>query len=570
MRLWGPGNPKEQFLGQLLVRVGHEGLLNFKDPFVFDADGERWRNIDQLEAVVEFYLNFPEPWGGGEPRKPGHEGYVTVNLRDPEGEAASTGTGAVVTLDGDPDLTGVIPNPVKNPAAGAAAGGVSPPNYPARLKYLYDTLWLESDTARPSRTYLIVAVDNAAKTVTLDAAPNCPDNTSRWRLNKRPTIVIIDPLGARVRSGITLSGTRATVAGTDPHDKTRTILSLDNTIALDRINAGFDSIHLDTDKERTAARPGPAYRIAAVDPPAHTVTVVGAPSLHGHVSAWQIPAGLGGVSPDLKYDLGPQYSHHSADELSRGYDHYDAALFLVYRGRVEGQRFYRWSSYTSRVYGTWSAAEHKEFKDWQQQLSSVGGNARYFYSAYYSSKDDFKNFTFAVVDATPDRTFDQHVASDSIAVAKFYYGTPSPPAPPIPPVPNNNALNPGVWADNDATHRPGKGSIRLHRGSLGRRFGTGSAGCIVSPDYVYMRTDLLKLFEQDYAEFYGPGTYDADVRQITNADDYDKSAALYDAKVKDANGNDTDVPLFPASGWTGKVVGNLWLIRPDERPVDGP
>ena len=60
------------------------------------------------------------------------------------------------------------------------------------------------------------------------------------------------------------------------------------------------------------------------------------------------------------------------------------------------------------------------------------------------------------------------------------------------------------------------------------------------------------------------------MRQITNADDYDKSAALYDAKVKDANGNDTDVPLFPASGWTGKVVGNLWLIRPDERPVDAP
>ena len=52
----------------------------------------------------------------------------------------------------------------------------------------------------------------------------------------------------------------ATVTGTDPHDRTRTILSLDNTIALDRINAGFDTIHLDTDKERTAARPGPGQR----------------------------------------------------------------------------------------------------------------------------------------------------------------------------------------------------------------------------------------------------------------------------------------------------------------------
>ena len=578
MSLWGPsGGEKEQFLNGLLVRVGQEGWISwFKGdpPFVFNAAGNNWRKIEQLEAVIEFYLNFSEPWGEAPPRGPDDPQYLTVSLTDPHGAAASTGRGAVVTLDGSPDLSGVIPNPANNPPAGTGAGGVSPANYPARLTYLYDTLCLDADTARPSKTYRIMAVDNKAKTVTLDAAPNCPNNTSSWKLNRRPTIVIIDPLGPRVRSGITLAGTQATVAGPDQHIANGTIIKLDKAISLERINPGFDTIHLDTDKTRTAPRPGPTYRIAAVDVAAHTVTVVGTPSLADDVSAWQIPAGLGGVPPDLDYDLGPQYSHHSADEISRGYDHYDAGLFIVYRGKVVGQRIYRWSSYTSRAYGTWSV---KDFPKWQQELSSVGGNARYYYSSYYSG-EPFKNFTFAVVDASPDSTFAQEVDDDAIERAKFYYGTPSPPAGAVANEPN--LLDPKVWADNDAANRPGKGEIRLHRGSFGQRFGTGSAGCIVSPEYVDMRTDLLALFEQDYFEFYGPDAFDAYVRQVLGANNNKDSEKLYKKKVpvldkdgnpvNDENGNPKTKPAFPQAGWNNKVVGTLWLIRPDERPVDGP
>lgn len=556
---WGPGSPKEQFLWQLHDGVGHPFPLSVGPPFRFDAGGNRWRNLDQLEAVVEFYMNFTEPWGGGAPRKPGDSGYVTVNLRDPRGQNATVGSGAVVTLDGGPDLSGIIPNPANNPPAGAAAGGVSPANYPPRLKFLYDMLWLQSDTARPSKLYRVMAVDDQAKTVTLDARPTCPGNTSAWQLIRRPSIVVIDPIGARARGAATLAGTHATVARTDPADPNRTVLLLDGAAAaltgeLRRINVGFDTIHLAADTVTTPSRPGPVYRIVAADPAAREVTVEGAPTLESGSSAWQIPAGVVGVQPRMDYDLGPQFAPNPASPMqqSRGYDHYDALLFLVHRGRVEGRQPYRWSTYTSRVYGTWSGG------NWQQSLSSLAGNARYHYSAYYSD-DNFKNFTFAVVDATPTRNGFQPVATDSIAAARFYTGTPAPPAPAVPG--NPDQLDPRVWLDN-APPMPGKRLIRLHRGNRGARYGSGSAGCMVAPDYIAMRTDLLSLFERDYAEYHGPNTFDVGVRRLLNATTPQASTNLW---TPGGPGPD----LAPGD-WTNKVVGSIWVVRPDERPVTGP
>jgi hypothetical protein len=550
---WGLGSAKKQFIRQLRERVGREGLVSFAPPFVFDSSGNRWTNIDQLEAVVEFYMNFREPWGGQDPLRPGDDGYVTVNLHDPAGQAATLGNGKVVTLDGDPDLSDVVVNPARNPAAGAAAGGASPPGYPPRLRYLYDTLWLDTDTGRPSKTYRIMAVDNAANMVTLDAVPNCPGNTSPWRLNRRPTIVIIDPLGPRVRVGTTTVGTNATVARTDPADPDRTILHLDDNIALDRVNAGFDTIHLDTDTVRVPERPGPAYRIVAVDPVAHEVTVAGAPSLRHHVSTWQIPSGVGGVEPEFNYDLGPQRlkGAHDPEMDTRGYDHYDGALFLVYRGRVEGERIYRWTSYTSRVYGTWSP----KTPEWKQSLSSLGGNARYYFSGYRSG-GDFKNYSFAVVDVSPSPTGLSPVKDDSVAAAKFYTGTPSPPAPGVAGDPD--ILDSDVWPDDNQQDRPGKGAIRLHEGSK-FQFGSGSAGCMVSPEYTQMRTELIKLYYRDYVDYYGPGVTDLELDKIVNSVTIDASKALYDGKTAP-----------PEEEWKDKVVGTLWLVRPDELPINSP
>jgi hypothetical protein len=542
---WGGCGPKAQFLRQLHNRVGHPFPFSFDEPFRFETRGVRWQNIDQLEAVVEFYANFDEPWGGGAPRKPGEPGYVTVSLRDPQGDSAkiAPAPGTVVTLDGQPNLSEVIPNPALNPVLPVAAVA----GYAAQQKFLYDTLWLESDTGRRgSHTYRIMAVDDQAKTVTLDARPTCPGDTSKWRINRRPSIVVIDPLGPRVRAGIVLRGNAATVARIDPLDATRTILRLDPAVPLDRINTGFDTIYLASDTVRTVTRPGPTYRVVAVDAAAHEITVVGAPSLGGGVSRWEIPAGVGGEGVPRAYNLGWHVlaPPPPAARRARGFDHYDAALFLVRRGVIEGRRAFRWSTYTSRDQGTWGAV------GWQELLSSLRGNARYYYAGL-TSDNHFKNFTFAVVDAQPGRGGFQRVPADSVASARFYFGTPSPPAPPQA---NADALDPRVLRDAN-----GKTLIRIHRGSH-TAAGSGSAGCVVSPDYFDMRTDLGRLYERDYAEYYGPGTFDTEVRKLVNATTEVASTALWNPGGLPPNHLDD-------ADWRNKLVGGMWVIRPDERPA---
>jgi hypothetical protein len=584
---WGSAK-KQQFLWQLHQRVGHPFQLPFRvAPFRFEIGddnwqnscrGDLWRDIDQLEAVVEFYANFTEPWGDapwdGPPLKPGDPGYRPVSLRDPAGERATV-AGKVVTLDGNPDLSDIICDPPGNGTTGAAPGGELPRsgNYPPQWKFLYDTLYLEEDTGRGSKTYRIKEVDNKAnpKTVTLDAEPNCHGKPTRWRLNRRPIIVIIDPIGPRVRTGDpVLRGAAATVVGIDPDDSKLTVLRLDGKAPLKRVNKEFDTIYLESDTS-TPAGPGPVYRIMEIDEGNRQVTVEGQPNLGGQPSAWQIPAGLGGVPPTLDYDLGPQHvpsppagttytALQQMEQQSRGYDHYDGALFLVHRGEVVGQRLYRWSTYTSRVYGTWGDANGTPLTNWQQELSSVRGNARYYYYAYRSD-EKFKNYTFAVVDCAPGDDGLCTDKNDHIAAARFYTGTPAPPAPPAPTGdPDPDKLDPRVFPDAAPDGTAGKKLIRLHRGNFGGKFGSGSAGCMVSPEYVKMRTDLLKLFESDYAEYYGEKTFDAEVRKVVNANSNSASETLY--KLGTSAG-------LTGGNWNNKVVGTLWVIRPDERPISG-
>jgi len=70
--------------------------------------------------------------------------------------AAASASGAVVTLDGAPDLSRVQP-------------GV-------------DVVVLRRDTARPSRQYRVLAVDDAAKTVEVDGVPQLSGSSSPWKL----------------------------------------------------------------------------------------------------------------------------------------------------------------------------------------------------------------------------------------------------------------------------------------------------------------------------------------------------------------------------------------------------
>jgi hypothetical protein len=611
---WGPTSAKGQFLRRLHKRVGHPFPLSLDPSFRFDADGERWKNLSQLEALVEFYANFPEPWGTNEPRKPGDAGYVTINFREPRGRSATVRPGNIVHLDGDPDLRDVIPNPANNLPLPGAPG--SAPNYPQRLTYLYDTLWLGADRTRPSRTYRILGVDNNEKTVTLDAEPDFNGDESNWRLNRRPIIVIVDPFGPRVRRTtnadglpirtVTLSGARATVVRTvdipDPTDPNLTIpgttLQLDGTQAaqpLIRINPNFDTIYLSTDTEISADRPGAAYRIVAVDQNAREITVIGRPDLEGGSSPWEIPAGVSGVPPHLQYRL---VAPPPALRQSRGFDHYDGVLFIVYRGRIAGRRLYRWSSFTSRDYGPWPTPVLAPWPNlpppnaWQQALSSIRGNAQYCYSSYRSGSA-FRNYALAVVDIVRGPNSGRHglvpappheihapggAARDRVAEARFYFGTPSPPAAAA----LGADLDQRVWADDAVAPPPptaGKARIRLHQGNV---TGTaqipcsGSAGCLVSPQYTEMRTELVQLFEEEFREYYGPDPAlpagapppsDAEVHKlIEHAQTIAGSMNLYNGTLPAPNAGVT----LAQADWDDKLVGTLWLIRPDERPVSGP
>ncbi len=173
------GLQKTLYRERLLKRVGHAPSGSTAPAFKFNSAD--WQNIFQLEALVEFYMNFNDPWlpgpplteGVNLPRPPWHppmldNGYVTVDLRsgwhlvlvDSFGGrisgTAATANGKVVTLDGLPVPSKVNPN--------------------------FDTIYLPGDTARPSKTYRITAVDDALHTVTLDDKPMLSDESSPWHI----------------------------------------------------------------------------------------------------------------------------------------------------------------------------------------------------------------------------------------------------------------------------------------------------------------------------------------------------------------------------------------------------
>lgn len=355
-------NQKALWRQRLLKRSGHAPAGSTAPPFAFDDLD--WKNLFQLEAVVEFYVNYPDPWApGAVPRNPGDPGYITVEFLDPVGDAA-TAAGNVVTLDGNPDLTRV--REYYNFHAGA---------YQRR-----DYLFLESDTARATKMYRITAVDDAANTVTLDGSPVLDGGTSAWKIQLRPVGVIIDCFGGR------LKGEAATSAGS--------VLTLDGNPDLSKVNRNFDTVYLPSDTVRATR----TYRITAVDNAAKTVTLDGSPTLDGgtagNTSEWHIQAGVGGELPNMFYNLGPGGA--------RGYDHFDGIMLVVFNGEV--RRKIRWTSFTSRDY----APGH-------QFLSSLRGNRAYDFMTYRSG-NAFRNYSVRIVD--------QGRSYDGVHEARFYFATP--------------------------------------------------------------------------------------------------------------------------------------------------
>jgi hypothetical protein len=425
---------------RLLSRCGHGGA-DPDPPFEFGSAD--LRNVFQLEAIAEFFLNFRDPWlprdivervGGNVPRGPSEDDYISVNLLDPVGDAATGvagGAGAArkLQLDGTWSL-----------------------KCAARTVYFRDLIYL----ARTARWHRITAVDPDNRIVTL-ATPHglAAGQTTGWVTRLRPRLIFVDPLGSRpgLDRGFAATVSAATVRldqDTDPE-------------ALRRININFDTIYLASD----VARSSRTYRIKGVDVAARTITVDDQPLLDGGVTRWHIPAGLSGR-------LGRFACNFSPAQL--GIDHYDAAAFLVYQGEV--QAVYAWTSYTSTRY--------PPFDD---QRSSIRGNYIYDCVSCRARNENphgfWINYGFVVSD-----TDTAEPSAGTIAEARYYFDNIT--NPPFPPPADNGFVHP----DPD-----GKGAIMVHDGHTNAdgdaASNSGSAGCLVSPRLYTLRNLLLDLDSQE-------------------------------------------------------------------------
>jgi hypothetical protein len=568
---WGRFNAKRQFLRRLHKRAGYPWLLTFDDPFVFEMRNQRWQNIDQLEAIVEFYVNFPDPWiANRRPLSPGDPGYTTVSLRPPSGsDAHADGAGNWFKLDDSADLTLVLANPaaannpLQNGAGGQPAFASNAPVFPPPRRTLHSTIEFALDTARPSRRYRISAVQPNQRRVQLDLdgapAPLFRDNaaSSRWTMHTPPCLVLIDPVGIRQYQGVAqLAGAQAAVAAVGTPD----LLNLDGAPDLTRVNRSFDTIYLNSDTNSTRGLPFRAYRIVGLpgDPgvAANQVRVDGNPVLTAGVSPWRIPAGLGAdafeAPVQLTYNLNPPAAPPLRRQL--GFDHYDGLMFVVHDGQVVNR--FRFSSWTSRQHGAWDGHGHGAFGaagGWDQALSSIKGNRAYYYESFFSAGSGFRNYCFRVIDPVRGGGGDlvpNTANNDACANAWYFFGTPQ----------ANGTLNNVVTQDLLPAAAAGKRLIRVHRGSNGGT-GSGSEGCIVSPISANLRAALTARHQQDYTAYHGPGSTDTRIALVCATPQCE--CATYISSGPCA-GNWPGGAQIPDTQWDDKIAGMFWLIRPDE------
>ena len=523
-------NQKALWRKRLLARVGRAPAGSDDPPFEFDD--EDWQNIFQLEAVAEFYVNFDNPWApGAAPRNPGEDGYIPANFLVPFGTAA-TAVGSTVTFDGPADLLKEVQQ-----------------DYDAQFGHrqlygrTYDTLSLENDTTRPGGLYLITEVnmDNIPPPhiVTTEGEPALP-SPSAWHINLRPILVLIDSFGGREQ----LHGSNAQVIFSSPPDNLAK-LQLDQTTpenVLRKVNTPFDTIYLPSDTVPISqAHPiARTYRIIDVDAANRTVNVNGIPALEGGHSAWHIPAGISGKMPPMNYNLG-----YSSD---KGWDQYDGAMFIIYGGMVRAQ--YRWSSYTSRdhLYEVHNGLPHAF-------VSSLRGNRRYRFRSLRANSSEYINNAFWVNNFVPPNQPVEPVE------ARYYFEDPVTPD-------VGGRYTPRRRGQNPAVDAPGKAGIMIHSGGTGRPrpdgslaqgAGNHSAGCLVSGIFEQFRDKLIDLYQEEYRGLHsrprniGP-VLDLDVARLRGRN-HARSEVFYQSGE------------LSGTKWKDKIVGTLWLIRPDERPL---
>lgn len=493
---------KALYLAQLLMRFRPDLAQAGVRRFAFNMRDQH--NVFQLEAVTEFFMNYPDPLkAGAVPVLPGAAAYRMVNLLAPYGAAAQVNADTV-TLDGTQDFTRIV------------AGR--------------DVLVLDSDTVRTHHKYRILAADPNLRTVTVDAPPTVTA-AGPWRISPRPSLVLIDPLGARVRG--------ATATRSAPNTVTLRSVTPAQRKRLGQINPNFDTIALGDADAGTRCD----FLITKVTLPNGgdpQLTLEANPVLPAGGSRWAIPAGVEGfqgpVTPPSK-------------KTTYGWDHYDGMMFAVLGGRIAAA--FPWSSYTSRKdggsksssirgnryyhvrsflsakaainvafmvtdetslhYGRVTAkgveAAGQPFAgrtyvevdfDLAATLAAKGGNGR---AVFFASGDDlFHKIPVAGVSTSKNRIYVRNVSRslvpdqpagawlflyDGVHEAAHYFANP---------------VAPDTAPADEIPQAKGKALIRLHRGST--YSSTGSEGCQVSPEFCGLREVLLDHHLDELVDFY--------------------------------------------------------------------
>lgn len=547
-------NQKALYRRRLLVRVG-EATPDIDDP-PFKFNNPDWKNIFQLEAIVEFYMNYDDPWDPtSEPQDPQPED--RVDFLPLEGKAAQltwNSDSTIIDLDGQPDMS---------------------------------KIWVGRDIivltgSGQTEAHRIIDADLEARKVTVSAQVNTGNDAS-WKIKHRPILVIIDSFGGRLR------GKAAAVSTSDPSDPGRPtgprVLKLAGVSKsqIKRIRKNFTTIYLNGDTANNGVEPR-TYRIEDVDIDRRLVTVDKEPKISDTGTPWMIPAGLGGQIP-------------KSDSLLTKRDDYDAVLFVISNGVVESR--YRWSSFTSR--------KHTD----SQGQSSVRGNRKYFINSIKSkgAGKKFRNFSMMVTDRQsyiwgsgakkessktfllpddPDLSLFDNVRPHFLFLYGIANGNNTIGGYWINQVDKNNHTvklyaNPSLAVDEDSSWRlqlydgvhearryflnpvtadeadadeipnvEGKRLIRLHYGGSSGNY-SGSKGCIVSPYYYEMRNSLIEIYQDEHELLNGSGTEDEDIDEVFQNETHNENKDAYD----DIDDNK----------WNNKIVGTLWLIRPDERPL---
>lgn len=516
----------------------------------FEFADSDWKNLLQLESIVEFYTNYNDPGrrddtlrhttpeGINTPRLPTVEGagqYISTPndnrsfVGSPVAAAAANLAHAATLPRGlttGLHLVQIDPFGARNNALGKIRAKSTPLRHVSGSMYSITlpkpdqsiehaltqqpptlALWVRSSNTRASATYRITHAtkgpDNKTYQITLDTSPE--ENPGGDSPGPQPPTIPANAPWELIETSSWLTGVNAQM---HPNDTKTIVLDVESTTT----NSYTDTIFLESDTALSSR----TYRIIGTNPNVpHGLVLDASPSLRDGHSKWRIPAGLGGLHLPHLHNMTMQTNRHRNDtDRVSGHDYYDGMMFVVNNGTILSR--HEFSSFTSRAQPITSS-------DGTVNASSIRGNKVYRVRSA-TSGSSFINFSFKVA----------HDDTDVPDGCRYY---------------SRVECTTPVQADyNEGYRRPPPGrtyNIFIHHGHNHGR--SGSAGCQVSPSFYDLRDSIIKSFNKDEVAPYN----------AIHGANHDKSALIYDLLK----------PFF-AGYWDSLCVGHYWLIRPQERALN--